>query len=216
MKHKIVYIGNDKWSRQLEHITRNLSDRCEVVAVFTEPEAKNFDDYPLVFRGNINKKAELLKDIAPDFMLEYGCHYLFKRPVLEIAPVIGMHPTLLPGRRGRAPLNWTLVDGLKESGVTMFYLDEGVDSGDIIYQKKFQISEKDNVRDLVGKVNDILIEMNADLITNYPDVPRIPQDHSKATYKEKRSPSDGEIDWNRSSEEIDRLIRATTHPYPKK
>jgi methionyl-tRNA formyltransferase len=212
-KPRIVYVGNDKWSQQLEHIACNLSDRCEVVAVFTEPKAQNFGHYPVVHRGNINKKVDLIRSYEPDFILEYGCHYLFKKPVFDIAPVIGMHPTLLPERRGRAPLNWALRDGLKESGVTMFYLDEGVDSGDIIYQRRFRIEDSDTIEDLVVKVNDILIEMNTDLINNYPDVPRIPQDHSKATYKEKLTPDDGELKQEMSAQEIDRIIRSLASPH---
>ncbi|GEM_PF-3374604 len=214
-KHKIIYIGNDRWSHQLDNIQQNLSNKCDVVAIFTEPNTKNFDNRGCpVYRDNINEKLETVQEYKPDFMIVYGCPYLLKQPVLNIAPVIGMHPTLLPMRRGHAPLNWAIIDGLEESGVTLMFLDKGADSGDIIYQKKFSIDPRDTINDLLKKANDVLIKMTTDLIVNYPNVPRTTQNHSDATYKKKRMPADGEIRWDTmSTEEIDRLIRATTGPH---
>src|SRR5262245_20849539 len=89
-KHRILYIGNDRWSSQLDNIQQNLADKCEVIAVFTEPNTKNFDNRGCpVYRENINDRLDIIRESNPDFMIEYGCPYLFKQPVLGIAPVIG-------------------------------------------------------------------------------------------------------------------------------
>ena len=141
-----------------------------------------------------------------------------KRELLEIPSkgCIGLHPTLLPERRGGAPINWPIIDGLSKSAVTFLYLDEGLDSGDIIVQRKFEISLEDTTKTILQKITDIAVQL---IKGYYPLLAegkalRKPQDHSKATYTRRRRPEDGFIDWKRTSLSIYNWVRALTTPFP--
>lgn len=113
-------------------------------------------------------------------------------------------------------MNWAIINGEKETGVTMFYIAEEVDSGEIIAQKTIAIDIKDNAKTLDKKLTLLYMEL---LEENLPFIaankaPRIPQDHSQATYTCKRIPEDGLIEWSKSTYEIYNLIRGLTDPYP--
>ncbi|GAA3931773.1 methionyl-tRNA formyltransferase [Chitinophaga oryziterrae] len=129
---------------------------------------------------------------------------------------IGMHPTLLPVGRGRASIPWAIMKNLQETGVTMFKMDKGVDTGDIIGQEIIDIDQSETATSLYKKVN----EAHATLIKNiYPKllegtINLMKQDESKATIWEGRTPADGEMKYEMKVEEVDRLVRATTKPYP--
>jgi len=131
--------------------------------------------------------------------------------------VIGSHPTELPKYRGRAPIPWTIWKELKESALTFFFMEEGIDDGDILDQKKFKIGPDDDATLLYEKITDLGKQM---LIQNLPllkngKATRIKQDNTKfVEYWEKRTPEDGKIHWSKSAKEIHKLIKATTHPYP--
>lgn len=129
---------------------------------------------------------------------------------------IGMHPTLLPEGRGRASIPWAILKGLDKTGVTMFKLDSGVDTGDIIAQGEIKLSPQITATELYAKVN----EMHCWLIKNY--WPQIysgtiqlkKQDNKLATVWPGRKPVDGEITSAMTMKDADRMIRAVTHPYP--
>ena len=127
-----------------------------------------------------------------------------------------MHPTLLPVGRGRAAIPWAILKGLRQTGVTMFKLDEGVDTGDIIGQGIIDIDNKTTATELYKKVDD----MHVTLISRYWDnivndrVSLTKQDESKATIWPGRRPEDGEIFNSMTMDEADKMVRAVTHPYP--
>ena len=128
----------------------------------------------------------------------------------------GIHALLLPDYSGGAPLVWAIINGEKKTGVTFFYFDEGVDSGDIIAQEEIDIYENDTIKTLYEKAEltgkNILIKYLPLLAVN--QAPRIKQDESKRRIFPQRKPSDGEIDWNWESKRIKNFIRAQTKPYP--
>ena len=128
---------------------------------------------------------------------------------------IGTHPALLPRNRGRHPLIWTLIEDLKESGLTFLYLNEGTDDGDILWQKSFQISDNDNASTLYLRIEKLAEEAIRDFIPQLKsgNAPRVRQDHKMASYWRKRSEKDGEIIWSSSTRTIYNLVRALTHPY---
>ena len=129
---------------------------------------------------------------------------------------LGYHPTLLPEMRGRAALAWTLLLDLKRSGGSLFWMDEGIDSGDIAAQQAFDIPDGTTLGDLIGLQKDALAAMIPPLFDALAsgNRPAEPQDHDRATYLAIRRRADGEIDWSRSADEIERLVRAVTRPYP--
>ena len=129
---------------------------------------------------------------------------------------LGYHPTLLPKMRGRAALAWTILLDLQETGGTLFWLDEGVDSGDVAAQARFSLAPRPTLADLLDRQLDALGEMVGELFGKLAagERPAVPQDHSQATYLAVRRPSHGEIDWNQKAVQIERLIRAVSRPYP--
>jgi len=113
-------------------------------------------------------------------------------------------------------MNWAIINGEKKTGVTMFYIADDIDAGDIIAQKETSIDATDDVETLDRKITCLyleLIEENLPLIAD-GRAPRTSQDHSKATYTCKRIPEDGLIQWSRPASEIHNLIRGVTRPYP--
>lgn len=170
--------------------------------------------------NNINDEEviDALKQHEIDWLFIIGWSQIAKKEVLETPTYgcIGMHPTLLPIGRGRAAIPWAILKGLKETGVTMFKLDEGVDTGDIIGQGVIPLDENITATELYQKVDKMHISLISkywnDIVNN--NVTLMKQDESKATVWPGRKPEDGEIFNNMTMDEADRLVRAVTHPYP--
>jgi len=178
------------------------------------------ENIPLLKINNINDSEviEELKKHEIDWLFIIGWSQIAKKYVLETPTngCIGMHPTLLPIGRGRAAIPWAIIKGLDMTGVTMFKLDEGVDTGEIIGQGVIEIHEKTTATDLYKKVD----EMHVSLISKYWDsivndtLVLTKQDNSKATEWPGRKPEDGEIKTSMTMDEARKLVRAVTHPYP--
>ena len=167
---------------------------------------------------DINKEEKLLKKLSPKLIIVCGWRQIIKEHILEIPKkgVVGFHPSLLPKNRGPAPIINTILEGLHESGVTMFYLGKKVDGGDIIGQKRFLVGENDYAEDVYRKV----IRAGRYLISKYlpllaeGNAPRTPQKEEEATYFSKRSLKDNEIRIGvESPQQIYRKIRAFSKPY---
>jgi methionyl-tRNA formyltransferase len=161
---------------------------------------------------------EEIKSLSPDLIIVIGWYYMVPKKIREIAPkgCIGIHASLLPKYRGGAPLNWAMINGEKKAGVSLFYLEGGVDDGDLINQKEIIIEPEDDISNIRKKAEIFSVEMLSEslpLIENNTVKP-IKQDESKATYVPQRKPEDGLIDWSKSPEEIKNFIRAQTKPYP--
>ncbi len=156
--------------------------------------------------------------LKPDFL--FSCYYrhMVKKPLLELPRLaaLNLHGSLLPRYRGRCPVNWVLIFGETETGVTLHYMEEKPDQGDIVAQKRVPITPEDTALTLFARMTAAAGELMAEI---YPDLragtaPRIPQDQAQASYFGGRGPKDGLIDWQKSSQEIYNLVRAVTHPYP--
>ncbi|MGO4927772.1 formyltransferase family protein, partial [Fundicoccus sp. Sow4_F4] len=174
------------------------------------------ENTPLLKINNINNPEviEALKENEIDWLFIIGWSQIAKKEVLTTPTngCIGMHPTLLPVGRGRAAIPWAIIKGLDKTGVTMFKLDEGVDTGDIIGQGVIDINETTTATDLYKKVD----EMHVELISKYWDdivndrVVLTMQDESKATEWTGRKPEDGELLSSMTMDEADKLVRAVT------
>jgi len=175
---------------------------------------------PLVAVRDLNteENVELVAALHPDLILVIGWTRLLGRAVLRLPPLgsVGFHASLLPRYRGRAPVNWAIINGERETGNTMFFLDEGVDTGDIIDQRRIPIEDGDDCATLYEKVAAAGIEM---LLVHLPALkagraPRSPQDEFAATVMPRRRPQDGRIDWGQDARSLFNWVRALTHPYP--
>ena len=129
---------------------------------------------------------------------------------------INLHGSMLPKYRGRAPVNWQLINGETKGGVTLHCMTDKPDAGDIIDQEPVVISKKDNPLTLYSKLDikaKLILERNVDKIV-IGKYDRFAQDHLIATYYGRRKPKDGLIDWSWNSKKIFNLIRGVTKPYP--
>jgi len=229
---RLVLVGAVEGSRQaLEAL---LEAGCNVVYVFTlAPEyARRHSDFadlrplcegfgvPMSGINNINEPEvlEQLRTLDPDYLLVLGWSQIVKPELLRLPRrgAIGFHPALLPEGRGRAALPWTILLGLKRSGCTLFFMDEGMDSGDIICQQAFDIAPDETAQTLYRKVTSTLRVMIAEIAPGLSrgELPRRRQDHAHATYTAKRTGRDGLIDWQQPAHKVWTLIRAVGAPYP--
>lgn len=162
--------------------------------------------------------ADFVREKSPDVIFVVGWRKLIPRDVLRVASLgaIGFHASLLPKYRGFAPLNWAILQGEKKTGITAFYLSEGVDTGDVLMQKEVEIGPDQYITTLKQNVEEKAVELIGELypLLKSKNAPRKKQDHSQATYACPRDPQDGEIHWTDSAERICRLVRSLAEPYP--
>jgi methionyl-tRNA formyltransferase len=161
--------------------------------------------------------VEQLKKALPDLILVMGLSQLIPQHILSLASngAIGSHPTLLPQARGRAAIPWSILKGLKRSGLTFFFLVEEADAGDVVCQKSWDITEEDTATTLYQKMLETGVALAGELAgyIKQGNIPRTPQP-KEAPYWPGRKPEDGKILWSATEKEVYDLIRATTHPYP--
>lgn len=175
---------------------------------------------PLVKIRDINDSAArvAIKEHSLDWLFIIGWSQIAGTELLG-APrrgALGMHPTLLPEGRGRAAIPWAILKGLSRTGVTLFQLSESVDAGPILAQIEVPISGDETATSLYHRMNEAhraLIRLAWPLLIGDRVSPR-PQDESRATYWSGRKPEDGRILPGMSVAEVERLVRAVTHPYP--
>ena len=159
-----------------------------------------------------------IKELRPDVLFSFYYRHMVKAPILEIPPAgcLNLHGSLLPKYRGRCPVNWVLIHGEKETGVTLHYMTPRPDDGDIVAQRRIAISDDDTAATLMAKsVEEAgrLLDEALPLIKK-GKTPRKPQDHADSSYFGGRRPEDGEVDWTRPAREVRNLVRAVTRPYP--
>lgn len=170
--------------------------------------------------SNINSQAVLdaLRAHMIDLVLVIGWSQICGGTFRSVAPLgnIGFHPAPLPRMRGRAVIPWTILLGEEATAASLFWLDEGVDSGPILLQEPIPIAPDETARSLYAKQTAALARMlpTAVQLVRTGQAPRIEQDHRLATYCAKRTPEDGRIDWLQPAFHILRLIRAVGEPYP--
>ncbi len=171
----------------------------------------------VTYFNKIIDQEEHIKEIGPDIIFVLGLSQIIPDNILEIPTIgcIGSHPALLPQNRGRHPIIWALANGLKISGITLFWIDKGVDSGDIWGQKSFDIDISDDAMSVYKKVIKFTIEILEENIRDLENrkICRTKQNEKNANYWRKRLPKDGEVDWRMSSKRIYDLVRALVNPY---
>ena len=206
----------------------------DVVGFFTLEQAKatrrsaNADYQPLCRRfgvplievDHINDAHAVsqIRELNADIGIVLGWGQILSGEVLTSTThgMIGAHASLLPHNRGSAPVNWAIIRGEKETGNTLMWLSEGVDSGEIIDQRRISISAYDTCATIYKQValtnRDMVLGLLEQLGQNQR--PGRPQEHSDEELLPRRRPRDGEIDWTQSSTDIYNLIRALARPYP--
>lgn len=226
---RIVFIGTVEFS--LQALNTLIDIDANVVGVCTKGTSSfNSDfanlipsceksDIPYNLVDNINSKENInwIDNLKPDIIFCFGWSSLIKKELLTLAPmgVIGYHPAKLPQNRGRHPLIWALVLGLKKSASTFFFMEEGADNGDILSQIKFDISYEDDASTLYQKVISIALEQIKIFVPQLQvkKYARVKQNHNLSNTWRKRGKPDGIIDFRMSSRAIYNLVRGLTKPY---
>ncbi len=195
----------------------NPDENCWFGSAKGWAEKKNI---PVYTDEDINEPQWMTKitGLQPDIIFSFYYRKMICREILAI-PALGafnLHGSLLPAYRGRCPVNWVIINGEKKTGVTLHYMVDKPDAGDIIGQKEVEISFTDTARTLYDKLcagATLLLEEILPLIKK-GRIPRHKQNLAAGSYYGGRSPEDGRIDWNKSAEDIYNMIRGVTYPYP--
>ena len=226
---RIGFIGAVEFSGRV--LDRLLDMRCDIVGVVAQREAGFNADHrdlsrhcagpgiPWTYSADINSDEtyQWLAERSPDVLLCMGWSRLLKPRLLSLAPMgaIGFHPAALPANRGRHPVIWALVLGLRETASTFFFMDPSADGGDIISQVPIAIREDDDAATLNERITQRALEQVAIFVPQLAagTAPRIRQDSGNANVWRKRGMPDGQIDWRMSTHGIHNLVRALTKPY---
>lgn len=226
---RVVFLGNHTVGVTALSV---LMARAEVVGVVAHPpDPEDGIRYQSVFdyaqlrglqaiRGKATEPqvSNFILMAAPDLIWITDYRYLLPAHLLSIAPLgaINLHPSLLPKYRGRAPINWAILHGETELGLTAHFVDEGMDSGDIIEQERFDLTVDEDVGDALMKLLPLYASVTARILNKLQTghIVRRKQDHSRASNFPARKPQDGLINWDQPSVAILNLIRAVAAPYP--
>ncbi|HUJ17573.1 MAG TPA: formyltransferase [Nitrospirota bacterium] len=175
---------------------------------------------PVYTPESVNTPAwvEQIRAWEPDLLFSFYYRNMIKEEILNLAPLgaFNMHGSLLPKYRGRAPINWAVLNGETETGVTLHHMVKQADAGDIVDQEKVSIGPEDTAKDVflkAVKAARLVLERQLGAITS-GTAPRRKQDEALASYFGGRKPEDGRIDWTGAAGKIYNLIRAVTQPYP--
>ncbi|QQG44090.1 MAG: methionyl-tRNA formyltransferase [Candidatus Roizmanbacteria bacterium] len=223
---KILFIGwGDNGYKCLKEL---LNNRFKIVSVIVP---KNYDVkgiQQLCNRRNIDlevyQSSQVLftkmKLIKPDLMIVASFPKIFPKNIIFYPQFgsINVHAGELPKYRGYHPLNWAIIRDEKQIGVTVHYLDEGMDSGDILLQKTIPLSNYDDI----NTVKKALVKLGAQLLVQVvKKISKVKkrlkgkkQNENNATYAPKRNKEDGKIIWENNAREIFNLVRALKSPYP--
>ena len=163
-------------------------------------------------------EVEIVRHFEPAVIYSFYYRNLLPDPILRLASygAYNLHGSLLPKYRGRAPVNWMIVNGETEGGVTLHHMVARADAGDIVAQACVPIADDDTAITLFHRI----VPAGATLIRQYHplivagNAPRRVQDLTTGSYYGRRRPEDGRIDWTWTARRIANLVRAVTHPYP--
>ncbi|MBI5740646.1 MAG: methionyl-tRNA formyltransferase [Nitrospirae bacterium] len=226
---RIVVFGDTHGVPQLQ---RHLPQGFMVAVIAAEIRPQYFEplqiisdsnEIPLIIQPrhastNYPAFVEALTDLAPDFIM-VNSYSMKLHPDILVLPkhgAVNIHGALLPQYRGANPIQWAILNDDKETGVTMHYMDDDFDTGDLIAQKKVPINVSDTWLDVQKRITRATEEM---LRAKIPDLlngtsGRLPQNENKARHWPRRKPEDGLIDWRNDVHYIYNLIRSLVKPLP--
>ena len=161
--------------------------------------------------------VNILKDLNPDLIVVVAFGQILPKSILDIPKFgcVNVHVSLLPKYRGAAPINWVIINGEDKTGVTTMYMDEGLDTGDMILTSEFELNDEITA----GELHDIMKVEGAKVLKETIDLiekgeaPRIPQNHEEFTYAPMMNKTLGQIDFSKSAKEIHNLVRGV-NPWP--
>lgn len=238
MKRKIIIFGSNTLAVELTRYCFNHPG-IEILAVRPEPNDPGEDgwqksllkfclEFNLSLLKNNNFKdpacVEEIKSLQPDFIFSLQCRSIIPKSIIQIPRyhIINFHPAPLPKYRGMYTCGWVLLNGEKETGVTIHLIDAGVDTGDILFQEKISILPSDTARSLLDKINKVGIKLFKKKLNNILSLNFKPvkQDSRRAIYYSIHSIdfTKNFINWNQNVEMVNNFMRAFICPpyqYPQ-
>lgn len=230
---RIVFMGTPDFA--VPSFEKLIEKGHEVCAVFCQPDKPKGRGHKLqippvkeaalqhnipVFQVDSLRKPEIqqkLRDINPDVIVVAAYGKMLPKEVLEIPAFgcINVHGSLLPAYRGAAPIQRAVLNGDKVTGVTIMFMAEGMDTGDIISTKKTEIGEQETAGELFDRLKEIGADLLVETLENIQqgNFERIVQEEEVATYAPMLSKQESEIDWSKSAHEIHNQIRGL-NPWP--
>ena len=227
---KIVFMGTPDFSVP---VLQGLIDNYDVVGVVSQPdkrvgrhlELRNTPVKELALKYNIpviqpikiREEYKEIIDLNPDIIITCAYGQIIPKEILDYPKYgcINVHASLLPKYRGGAPIHWSIINGDKKTGITIMYMDVGMDTGDIISQEEIEILDSDNLESIHDKLSMLGAEL---LINTLPSIidgtnDRLKQDESKVTFAYNIKREEEHIDFNKTSREVFNLIRGLS-PIP--
>lgn len=226
---KIIFMGTPEYAgRILEKVinTRGI----EVVAVYTQPDKpvgrKKILTPPIVktiaLQNNIDvyqpnrlrdeSVVKELKEIECDYIVVAAYGQILPREILEHAPCINLHASILPQYRGASPIQQTLLNGDDKTGVSAMLMDEGLDTGDIIKIEEIDVAKDEMAESLFERLTDVASELTVDVLQNFDKYTPLKQDEAKSSHCKKITKQDGEVEFE-EAEALFNKYRAFT-PWP--
>jgi methionyl-tRNA formyltransferase len=230
---KLLFMGTPDFAATI--LERILQTEHEVIGVVTQPDKekgrkKEISVPPVkemalkhnltVFQPNKVKDGQFLQtlsELAPEVIVVAAFGQILPKALLDI-PIkgcINVHASLLPKYRGAAPIQYSILDGEEETGITIMHMDVGIDTGDIILQKRLPIAPEETGGSLFDKMAELGKELLVEALQKIENktAERIPQDNESATYVKMISKEMGRIDFTQPAIKIERLIRGL-NPWP--
>ncbi len=230
---RILFMGTPEFA--VASLKRLVEDGHEVCGVFTQPDKPKNRGHKLMFSPvkeyAITQNLEvyqplkmrdgealgIVKTLAPELIVVAAYGKILPEDILN-APKYGsinVHSSLLPRYRGAAPINWAILDGETETGVSIMYMAKELDAGDVILQKRTPIGAEENAQELTMRLAELGAEALSETVTALANgtAARTPQDGSKQTYASMLSKEMSPIDWTRSAHEISCQVRGLI-PWP--
>lgn len=229
-KLKIGYFADGPWSHQaLDKLLSDATIQIRFICarndkpdpVLKIKSLENHLDYITYPKINSEEFTTLIKEYDCDLFVSMSFNQIFRHKIINLPPlkIINCHAGKLPFYRGRNILNWALINDEKEFGITVHYIDEGIDTGDIISQRCFPITDEDNYSSLLNRsyfeCASILYDAIKILQSNNINPVIQKTIHPMGFYCSARREGDEQIEWNQSSRDIFNFVRAICRPGPE-
>ena len=230
---RIVYMGTPEFAKN--PLERLYSDGNDIVGVFTQPDRPKNRGMKLAFspvkefalEHNIpvyqpdtlrdGQAVEILSKLEIDLIAVVAYGKLLPREILDLPPLgcVNVHASILPKYRGAAPIQWAIINGETETGVTSMYMAEELDAGDVLLTKKTPIGEDETSGQLHDRLSISGAEVLSETVTKIAQgkIVRTPQDNALATFAPQLSKSISQIDWGKTAREIKCKVRGL-NPWP--
>ncbi len=203
---------------------KSLVSKCNVQGVVRNVDIESDDpvvnlaqqaDIPIFSDTSQQQIKSLLLKLQPDCVVVSSYNQILPPNLIELSTFINVHYSPLPHYRGRANVNWAIINDETSAAITIHKISPGLDEGNILFQQLITINLDDTVGTIYDKLNKIQEQHLGDKVVKaFHGYEGVPQNHAEATYCCTRLPEDGEINWSISTRRIDCFIRALVSPFP--